>query len=241
MVFLYQIQSTWFWKFFDSSLWRCGICTSCAAISVFFLIYIPPSITAPLSSKYHINIFIYIPSLFKIPCHHLQISTPLSSKYHITLFKVPHHPRQSTTPPFTKKYRTTLFKVPHHTLHIITPSSSKYQTNLFKLPHHPIHITTPSSSNYHTTLFKVQHNRLQSTITTFFKVPHHPFQSTTPPSSNYHITLKFILSLSLNLRHFLFIAFRFLLGVVTTCVAFSVDHAIVLLMQCMVWTMLLFY
>ena len=42
--------------------------------------------------------------------------------YHMTLFKVPHHPLQSTTPP-SLKYNTTLFKVPHRPLQSSTSPS----------------------------------------------------------------------------------------------------------------------
>ena len=101
----------------------------------------------------------------------------------ITLFKIPHHPPQSTTSP-SSKYHTTLFKVPHH---------------LFKVPHHPLQRTTPHSSNHHTTLFKVPHHPLQSITppsskyhAILFKLPHHIHQTTTPPSSNYHAPIKLI-------------------------------------------------
>ena len=72
--------------------------------------------------------------------------TPPSSKYHTTLFKVPHHPLQSTTSP-----------------------SSKYHITIFKVPHHPLQSTTSPSSKYHITLFNVPHHPLQSTITTCWK------------------------------------------------------------------------
>ena len=65
------------------------------------------------------------------------------SNYHTTLFKVPHHPLQSTTPPSrSSKYHTTLFKVPQHPLQRATPPSSKYHTTIFKVPHHPIQSKT---------------------------------------------------------------------------------------------------
>ena len=84
----------------------------------------------------------------------------ICTKYHITLFKVPHHPLQSTTSP-SSKYHITLFKVPHHPIQSTTQFSSKYHTILFKVPHHPLQRTTPPSSKYHTTLFKVPHHPLQ--------------------------------------------------------------------------------
>ena len=85
--------------------------------------------------------------------NHKQVCTN-PTKYHIILFKVPHHPLQSTTPP-SSKYHIILFKVPHHPLQSTTSFSSKYHTTLFKVPHHPLQSTTPPSSKYHTILFNV--------------------------------------------------------------------------------------
>ena len=59
------------------------------------------------------------------------------TKYYITLFKVPHHPLQSTTPP-SSMYHTTIFKVPHHPLQSTTSPSSKYHTTIFKVSYHPL-------------------------------------------------------------------------------------------------------
>ena len=50
---------------------------------------------------------------------------------------------------------TTLFKVPHHPLQSTTPPSSNRHTTLFKVAQHPHQSTTPPSSKYHITLFKV--------------------------------------------------------------------------------------
>ena len=61
--------------------------------------------------------------------------------YHIAIFKVPHHPLQSTTSP-SLKYHTTFFKVPHRHFQSTTPPSSKYRTTLFKVQHHPLQSTT---------------------------------------------------------------------------------------------------
>ena len=55
---------------------------------------------------------------------------PSSTKYQATLYKVPHHPLQSTTPP-SSKYHTTLFKVPQHPLH-------RYHTTFYKVQYHPL-------------------------------------------------------------------------------------------------------
>ena len=45
------------------------------------------------------TVYHYHTTLFKVPHHPLQSTTPPSSKYHTTLFKVPYHPLQSTIPP----------------------------------------------------------------------------------------------------------------------------------------------
>ena len=68
--------------------------------------------------------------------HREMLQMPLLSKQmyillYTTLFKVSHHPLQSTTQPFSK-YHTTLFKVPHNPLQSTTQPSSKYHTTLFK-------------------------------------------------------------------------------------------------------------
>ena len=76
-----------------------------------------------------------------------------------TLFRVPHHPSQSTTS-HSYKYHITLFKISHHTFKSTTPPSSN--TTLFKLPHRPLQGTTPPSSKYHTTPFKVQRYTVSS-------------------------------------------------------------------------------
>ena len=65
-------------------------------------------------------------------CVVAELSTPPSSKYCTPLFKVPHHPLQSTTPP-SSKYNTTLFKVLHTPLQSTIPPSSKYHTTIFKV------------------------------------------------------------------------------------------------------------
>ena len=116
-------------------------------------------------------------------------------EYNHTLFKVTHHPLQSTTSP-SSKYHDTHYKVPHHPLLSITTASSKYHTAIFKVPRHPLQSTTRPSSKYHDTLLKIPHRPLKSITTpsskyhtTLVKVPHRPLQSTTPPSSKYHDTL----------------------------------------------------
>ena len=94
----------------------------------------------------------------------VQYETPFSSKYHTTLFRVSHHPLQSTTSPSSKNHLT-LFKA--------SPSS--------KIPDDLLQCTTLPSSKYHTTLFKVSYHPLKSII--------HPFKSIIPPSSENHATL----------------------------------------------------
>ena len=132
-----------------------------------------------------------------------------SSKYHITLFKVPHHPLQSTTSPSSKyhnhhlqitwfifiKYTWALksdilsdrFRVP--VLSGFTPGRNSNSVI-------PVQSTTPPSLKYHTTLFKVPQYPLQITTipssnyhNTLFKLQQYPLQITTIPSSKYHTTL----------------------------------------------------
>ena len=63
-----------------------------------------------------------------------DIRTPFSM-YHITIFKIPHHPLQST--------------IPHSPLQNITPPYSKYHTTIFKVPHHALRSTTSPLQKYH--------------------------------------------------------------------------------------------
>ena len=95
-------------------------------------------------NSYHIT-------LLKVPQHSLKGTTSHYSKYHITLFKVthnlfkvPHHPFQSTTQPLQ---RTTSPFSKYHT------TSSKYHITLFEVSHHHLQSTTSHSTKYHITLF----------------------------------------------------------------------------------------